>query len=74
MTGSQTINPTGWTDGCDMDVYINGFFGIEGVDYSVSSTGTITTLNTINSGAAITVVIRKYVMGQVAIPVITEVS
>lgn len=73
-TGAQTINPTGWVDGCDMDVYINGFFGIEGVDYSVSSTGTITTLNTINSGAAITIVIRKYVMGEVAIPVITEVS
>lgn len=73
-TGTQTINPTGWTDECDMDVYINGFFGIEGVDYSVSSTGTITTLNSINSGAAITIVIRKYVMGQVSIPVITEVS
>ena len=73
-TGTQTINPTGWVNGCDMEVYINGFFGIEGVDYSVSSTGTITTLNSINSGAAITIVIRKYVMGQVSIPVITEVS
>ena len=59
-SGSGTVQISGYNSVTDtVIVYINGFYAIPTTEYSVSSSGAITFVNTINAGASIDVVINR---------------
>lgn len=59
-SGSGTIQISGYNNVTDSVImYINGFYAIPTTEYTVSESGAITLVNTINSGASIDVVIYR---------------
>ena len=59
-SGSGTVQISGYNNVTDSVImYINGFYAIPTTEYTVSESGAITLVNTINSGASIDVVIYR---------------
>lgn len=60
-TGSQSVAiPEYSASSCFIDAYLNGFLLVPDDEYTISSSGTLTTVNTVNSGGVITIVVWRF--------------
>lgn len=50
-----------YTDGsCSVDIYLNGMLLVPSTEYTITTDGTFTTVNTVNSGGVITITLLRW--------------
>lgn len=60
-SGTQSVAIPNYDASTDfVDAYLNGFLLVPTDEYTISSAGTLTTVNTVNSGGVLTIVVWRF--------------